>query len=109
MPQGVTYECHNVYHLTCSFGNATFNLCWGRKSFPSDKWDLCWVEGLDRNSTMGLKHGPKAIGETFENSPYFMPWAWVRTSKDYRMAQKCFLQQTRQHNIKAYYNKEIVQ
>ena len=31
--------------------------------------------GLNRNSTIGLMHGPKAIGEDPKNSLYFMPWA----------------------------------
>ena len=30
--------------------------------------------GLNRNLTMGLMHGPKAIGEDPRNSLYFMPW-----------------------------------
>ena len=37
---------------------------------------------------MGLKHNPKAIGEVFKISPYFMPWAQDGTDKGYRMAQK---------------------
>ena len=48
---------------------------WGQKKFLSDKWDLYWVGGLNRNSTMSLMHGPKAIGENPKNSLYFMPWA----------------------------------
>ena len=41
---------------------------------------------------MGLKHDSKAVGEDLENSPYFLPWAQVGIDKDYRMAQKHFLQ-----------------
>ena len=33
------------------------------------------LRGLNRNSTMGLMHGPKAIGEDPRNLLYFMPWA----------------------------------
>ena len=58
---------------------------------------------------MGLKHDSKAVGEDLENSPYFLPWAQVGTDKDYGMAQKHFLQQTYQHNRKAYCNEEIAQ
>ena len=32
----------------------------------------CWAGGLNRNSTMGLKHGPKAIGEVFEEFALFL-------------------------------------
>ena len=28
--------------------------------------------GLDQNSTMGLKHGPKAIGEDLKSLPFFL-------------------------------------
>ena len=45
----------------------------GQKNFPSDKWDLYWARGLNQNSTMGLMHSPKAIGEDPKNSLYFMP------------------------------------
>ena len=31
------------------------------------------LEGLNRNSTMGLMHGPKAIDKDPKNSLYFMP------------------------------------
>ena len=31
--------------------------------------------GLNRNSTMGLMHGPKAVDEDQNNSLYFMPWS----------------------------------
>ena len=55
--------------------------CQGQKSFPSKKWDFCWVEGLNQNLTMGLMHGPKAIGEDPKNSLYFMPWALIETNK----------------------------
>ena len=48
---------------------------------------------------MGLKHGPKGIGEDLENLSYFMPWAQVGTNKDYGMAQKHFLQQTHQLGV----------
>ena len=45
--------------------------CQGQKSFPFDK---CVVIGWgpNWNLTMGLKHDPKAIGETFERFPFFM-------------------------------------
>ena len=46
----------------------------GEKVFlPTNK--IYWVGGLNRNSKMGLMHGPKAIGEGPRNSQYFMPWA----------------------------------
>ena len=37
---------------------------------------------------MGLKYGPKAIGEDLKNLSYFMPWAQDGTDKSYEMAQK---------------------
>ena len=58
---------------------------------------------------MGLKHSPRAIGEDLENSPCFMPWAYVGTNNDYGMAQQYFLQQTCQYRRKAYCNQEIAQ
>ena len=50
---------------------------------------------------MGLKHGSKASGEVFEEFALFLYlWAQDGTDKGYEMAQKHFLQQTRQHNKK---------
>ena len=33
------------------------------------------LEGLNRNLTMGLMRGPKAIGEDSRSPLYFIPWA----------------------------------
>ena len=43
-------------------------------SFPTNEIYV-GLGGLNRNSTIGLMHGPKAIGEDPKNSLYFMPWA----------------------------------
>ena len=41
---------------------------------------------------MGLKYGPKAIGEVFEEFALFLYlWAQDGTDKGYEMAQKYFL------------------
>ena len=42
-------------------------------SFPTNEIYV-GLGGLNRSSTMGLMHGPKAIGEDPRNSLYFMPW-----------------------------------
>ena len=42
---------------------------------PSKNEIYVGLGGLNRNSTMSLMHGPKAIGEDPKNSLYFMPWA----------------------------------
>ena len=42
-------------------------------SFPTNEIYV-GLGGLNRNSTMGLMHGPKAISEDPRNSLYFMPW-----------------------------------
>ena len=64
--------------LNCYFNHQTYKnmllpgcYCWGRKSFPSNKWDCSCVRDLNWDSTMGLKHGLKAIGETFEKFALF--------------------------------------
>ena len=47
----------------------------GKKvSFPINEIYV-GLKGLNRNSTMGLMHDPKAIGEDPRNLLYFMPWA----------------------------------
>ena len=51
--------------------------------------------GLNRNSTMGLMHGPKAISEDPRSPLYFMPWVRVGLT---RVAHKQSLQRTRQHS-----------
>ena len=43
-------------------------------SFPTNKIYV-GSEGLNRNSTMGLMHDPKAIGEDSRSPLYLMPWA----------------------------------
>ena len=43
-------------------------------SFPTNKIYV-GSEGLNRNSTMGLMHGPKAISEDSKSPLYFIPWA----------------------------------
>ena len=45
----------------------------GKKVSPPTNEIYVGLEGLNRNSTMGLMHGPKAIGEDTNNSLYFMP------------------------------------
>ena len=43
-------------------------------SFPTNEiYD--GLGGLNRNSTMGLMHGLKAIGEDPRSPLYFVPWA----------------------------------
>jgi len=55
--------------------------CWakptvgGRKVFLPTNEIYVGLGGLDQNSTMGLKHGPKAISEDLKSLPFFMPWA----------------------------------
>ena len=46
----------------------------GKFSFRQMRFVLGW--GLNRNLTMGLKHGLKAIGEDLENSPYALGPGW---------------------------------
>ena len=46
----------------------------GKFSFRQMRFVLGW--GLNRNLTMGLKHGLKAIGEDLENSPYALGLGW---------------------------------
>ena len=43
-------------------------------SFPTNEVYV-GLGSLNRNSTMGLMHSPKAIGENSRNPLYFMPWA----------------------------------
>ena len=43
-------------------------------SFPTNKIYV-GLGGLNRNSTMGLMHGPKAIDENPRTPLYFIPWA----------------------------------
>ena len=45
----------------------------GEKVSPPTNEIYVGLEGLNRNSTMGLMHDPKAIGEDTNNSLYFMP------------------------------------
>ena len=47
----------------------------GEKVFFSTNEIYVGLKSLNRNSTMGLMHGPKAIDEEPRNSLYFMPWA----------------------------------
>ena len=70
-----------IYNLTSEDDkkvviNAMVDISVGDKkvSSPTNKIYV-WLGGLNRNSTIGLIHGPKAIGEDPKNSLYFMPWA----------------------------------
>ena len=47
----------------------------GKKVFFPTNEIYVGLESLNRNSTMGLMHGPKAISEGPKNPLYFMPWA----------------------------------